>query len=511
MPLTRRRFLHGAAAAAVWPWTVRGWQAPPEPDRRFQHGVASGDPLADRVILWTRVTPPAARGATGPIPVRWRIAEDERLSRVAAAGTIDAVPERDFTVKIDASALRAGATYYYAFDADGEQSPIGRTRTLPARGIDRVRLAQVSCSNYPTGYFNVYRRLAERDDLDAVIHLGDYIYEFASARYADPSLPRSVRPAGETVTLHDYRTRYAVYRRDPDLQAVHQQHPFIVVWDDHELANDAWSGGAANHGPDDGDWRVRQQAAWQAYREWLPIRESGEPGIRLYRGFRFGELVDLTMLDTRGLRDRQVAPGRPGITDPRRSLLGAAQEAWLADSLRASQLAGTRWRIIGQQVLFSSLTLPGMTVQRTDVWDGYPAARDRVFDMFARDRITDVAILTGDIHSSWALDVARNPWTGYDPNTGRGAVAVEIVTPAVSSPPLFSTAVQRDLARLMQPLARHLKFLDGDHRGYVLLDVTADRLQADWYVVPTVAERSAAEARAARFVCERGAGRLARA
>jgi len=513
MALSRRAFLHTtAAAAAAWPLTVRGWQTPPGAQSGlFRHGVASGDPLTDRVILWTRVTPPAGHNDSKPLEVRWRVASDEKMSNIVARGTAQAAAERDFTVKVDAGNLKPGATCYYAFDSGGEQSSIGRTKTLPDRGAQRLRLGQVSCSNYPTGYFNVYRCLANRPDLDAVVHLGDYIYEFATGRYSDPSISRSVQPVSEIVTLADYRTRYAYYRNDPDLQAVHRQHPFIVVWDDHELANDAWSGGAGNHDATQGEWKVRQRAAYRAYLEWMPIREVSATEIRLYRRFAFGGLADLIMLDTRGLRDQQVTGGDKGaFADPRRTLLGGAQESWLSDTLRASQKSGTQWRILGQQILFSPLTAPGMAVLRPDVWDGYPAARERMFDMIDSERITDVAILTGDIHSSWALDVPRDPWsaTTYDAKTASGSRAVEIVTPAVSSPPMFSSQAQRDVATMLQPLARHLKFLEGDSRGYVLLDVTPKTLQADWYFVPTVTQRTDQEKRAARFVCERGSSHL---
>jgi alkaline phosphatase D len=513
MRITRREFINTAAAsAAVVPFALRAEQAAPDPALRlFRHGVASGDPLADRVILWTRVSPPA-RSATGPIDVQWEIASDETLSQIVARGTAQAAPERDFTVKVDAGNLQPGRPYYYAFTAGGERTPIGRTKTLPERA-DRLRFASVSCANYPAGYFNVYRCLANRPDLDAVIHLGDYIYEFANGRYGDGTTSGRVPlPPGEATTLEDYRNRYATYRSDIDLQNAHRQHPFIVVWDDHESANDAWSGGAGNHDPQKGDWATRLNAAYRAYLEWMPIRESPQGGIRLYRSFKFGDLADLVMLDTRGLRDRQlVGTDAKGLADPARSILGAPQETWLFDQLRTSQRAGSRWRILGQQILFTPLSPPGLPVQRTDVWDGYPAARNRVFDFLASDTITDVAVLTGDIHSSWALDVPRNPWTGYTATTGTGSVAVELVTPAVSSPPLFAGTQQRDSARLLQALAPQLKYLDGEQRGYLLVDISSDRLQADWQHVATVTERSDTETRAASFVCERGSSRLARA
>ena len=511
MPITRRTFIQGAAASAVLiPLAVRAEQAAPDPALRlFRHGVASGDPLTTRVILWTRVTPAATRSASGPIDVQWQIASDEKLGQVVARGTAQAAAERDFTVKVDAGNLQPGRTYYYAFTTGGERSPVGRTKTLPDRA-DRLRFGTVSCSNYPAGYFNVYRCLANRSDLDAVIHLGDYIYEFANGRYGDGSASGRVPlPPGEASTLEDYRHRYATYRSDGDLQDAHRLHPFIVVWDDHESANDAWAGGAGNHDPGKGDWATRLSAAYRAYLEWMPIRESKETGIHLYRAFRFGDLADVVMLDTRGLRDQQ-APGNDAKTlaDPKRSLLGAAQEAWLFDQLRASQRAGSPWRILGQQILFATLSFPGLPVANPDLWDGYQPARNRLFDLLASDKITDVAILTGDIHSSWAFDVPRNPWSGYDPTTGAGSVAVELVTPAVSSPPFFASAELRERAAKLRPLARHLKFLEGERNGYMLLDVTRNRIQAEWYHVPTVAQRTDTETRAASFVCERGSSRL---
>jgi alkaline phosphatase D len=351
MPITRRKFIQGAAAsAALIPLAIRADQSAPDSAQRlFRHGVASGDPLTDRVMLWTRVTAPATRSATGPIDVQWVVASDEALLQVVARGASQAAMERDFTVKVDAGGLSPGRMYYYAFIAGGERSPIGRTKTLPDRA-DRLRVASVSCSNYPAGYFNVYRRLAARDDLDAVIHLGDYIYEFANGRYGDGSASGRVPlRAGEASTLEDYRDRYATYRSDVDLQEAHRRHPFIAVWDDHESANDAWSGGAGNHSSSQGSWATRLAAAYRAYLEWMPIRESADPRIHLYRSFRFGDLVDLIMLDTRGLRDQQaLATDATMLADPSRSLLGAAQEAWFFDELRSSQRAGSRWRLIGQ-------------------------------------------------------------------------------------------------------------------------------------------------------------------
>ena len=442
MRLDRRDFLWSTAACGlVLPVGLRA-QAPPAGDR-FPHGVASGDPLADRVVLWTRVRPALSRTPD----VRWQVAEDPAFARVVASGAVRTAAVRDFTVKVDAGGLEPATTYYYRFQADGAASPIGRTRTLPREGASHLRLALVSCSNYPYGFFNVYARLAARADLDAVLHLGDYIYEFENGRYGDgTALGRVPRPAGETVSLADYRERYATYRADPDLQEVHRQHPFITVWDDHELANNAWREGAQNHQPEsEGDWRPRRDAAWRAYLEWMPVREQPDLAPRLYRSFRFGGLADLVMLDTRSRRDLQA--GRDDVArlaDPGRSMLGAAQEAWCFDELRESQRAATPWRLLGQQVLFARMTPAGRSVQNADNWDGYQGARERVLDVLERERVRDVVVLTGDVHSSWAMDVPRSAWSGYSARTGEGSLAVEIVTPAVSSPPIFRDGQGRE-------------------------------------------------------------------
>jgi alkaline phosphatase D len=513
MPSSRRQFIGGALGSlALWPSLVWAGRQAADPGRVFRHGVASGDPLTDRVMLWTRVTPAAGAGA-GALRVTWRIADDERLERTVAQGSVETSAARDFTVKIDAGSLRPGRTYYYAFESGGERSPIGHTRTLPQDDVSRVRFASVSCANYPAGYFNVYRCLANRDDLDAVVHLGDYIYEFANGVYGDGSgSGRVPMPAGEATTLADYRMRYASYRSDVDLQAAHQKHPFIAVWDDHEVINDWWRDGAPRHDARRGDWRVRLAGALQAYREWMPVRETASGTFQLYRSFRFGRLADLLMLDTRSYRDRQ-SPARDTaqLTDPSRTFMGAAQEAWFISGLQRSQRDGTGWRVIGQQTIFSPLTPPGMPPQNPDMWEGYPAARARIFDAIESNKLSNLAILTGDIHSSWALDVARNPLGGYTASSGAGSLAVELITPAISSPPLFASAALKEQTSLLQLAAPHLKFFDGEHRGYVLVDITKARLQSEWYHVPAVDVRSPEESRAAAFVCEAGSSRLAKA
>jgi alkaline phosphatase D len=501
MRLNRRAFLMATAVPALarplTPYSARDDAA-----TTFPNGVASGDPLADRVVLWTRTAP-----RSGTVDVDWRIALDPALSRVVGRGTTRTGPLRDFTVKVDGGGLEPATTYYYAFSVGRRRSAVGRTRTLPANRAERLRLAVVSCSNYPYGFFNAYGCIAARPDLDAVLHLGDYTYEFENGRYGDGAkLGRLPQPLGETVSLADYRLRYATYRSDPDLREAHRQHPFINVWDDHELANNAWRDGAQNHQPDkEGPWDARRAAAYQAYLEWMPVREQYGLNPRLYRSFRFGTLADLVMLDARALRDQQVAPDNlEALADPRRTMLGSAQEEWCFDELRTSQRNATAWRLLGQQVLFTRMTPAGQKVRNADTWDGYQAARERMLDVIGGERIRDVVILTGDVHSSWAMDVPRSPWGDYRAASGEGSLAVEFSTPAISSPPVFADGQGRERAAALKVMLPHLKFMDGENRGYVLLDVTETRVQTDYYFVATVDERSRQERHAASLVTERG-------
>jgi len=448
-------------------------------------------------VLWTRVTP----GTPGEVvDVGWMVARDARMTRPVASGSIRTTAARDYTVKLDAVALEPGTTYYYRFSSRGARSVIGRTRTLPSRPTPRVRLAIVSCSNFPFGFFNVYARIAARPDLTAVLHLGDYIYEYANGQYGNRNdgdgrpLNRVPFPDRELVTLEDYRARYAQYREDPDLQAAHRQHPFIAVWDDHEFANDAWRDGAENHQPSEGPWPARKGAAIRAWREWMPVREiPSETEYHLYREFAFGDLADLMMLDTRiEGRDLQAArTDTASVERASRQILGRTQEEWLFENLRDSTAAGKPWQILGQQVMFSPQTAAGAATPNADSWDGYRAARARVLDAAAAAGSKHLVVLTGDVHSSWGYDIAPNPFDPkrYDPRTGQGAVGTEIITPAVSSPPGFNPS------QTAQILAGrpHLKYFSTEYRGYVVLDLTREQLQAEWWSVPTVLERTPAE------------------
>ena len=482
MTHTRRSFLAAAAAAGAAPILLGDPllrllpSVAAQARKVFRHGVASGDPLADRVILWTRVS---GSGLTARPRVRWEIARDEAFRQIAGRGELFTNASRDFTVKIDVPHLEPGSTYYYRFEAEGERSPVGRTRTLPGADVSRLRLALTSCSNMPFGYFNAYRGLASRHDLDAVLHLGDYIYEYANGRYGDGTkFGRASLPDREIVSLEDYRTRHAQYKTDPDLQEAHRQHPWIVVWDDHEFANNAWRDGAQNHQPDtEGAWPERRDAAVRAYYEWMPIRDQEAPRR---------EQLEL-------------------IEDPARSILGPTQEQWLFAELAQSKKRGATWQLLGQQVMFSPMAPSGQPAGNKDAWDGYRPARNRVLDFVADHQISNTVVLTGDVHSSWAYDVTKDPWSGYDPTTGRGTTAIEIVTPSVTSPSGWGDAGAAK-ERLTKLLAErpHLKWAEGLSKGYVLLDLTPSAVQADWYFVDTIESREHRASFAKGFRSEAG-------
>lgn len=463
------------------------WPAPVGSAAPFLHGVASGDPLADAVILWTRVTPPSDAGDS--IAVEWRVARDRELSDVIAHGSALALGADDYTLHVDVSGLSPGTTYYYQFHALGQPSQRGRTKTLPVGDVARARLAITSCANYPAGFFNAYAQLAG-SDLDLVLHLGDYLYEYGNGTLGDGSpIGRVPDPPSEIVSLDDYRRRHAQYKTDADLQELHRQHAWVVIWDDHEIADNAYRDGAFNHQPSlEGDYATRRANALRAYFEWMPLRRAPEPD-QIYRSFSCGSLLDLLLLDTRIIgRDQQVnACDVERLGSSERQLLGSAQEAWLAAELTASQARGSRWRFIGQQVIFAPLarSMRGC-VSSSDEWDGYAASRERLLDVLEQGGIDNVVMLTGDAHSAWGIDVARDPFdpAGYDPASGRGSRLVELVTPAVSSP---ASGAPAEAILRSHP---HVKFANQTRQGYVVVDVTPERTRAEWYFVGTVRERS---------------------
>lgn len=536
--LTRRGFIGAAGAGAL----AVGLPATAGPaaaeSSAFRHGVASGDPLPDRVILWTRVTPSAAstpgsgRGAASTL--RWEISRNRDFGTVLAHGSIDTDASRDHTVKVDASGLHPATAYWYRFRVTGGPvagavSPVGRTRTAPAAGasVDRLRFGVVSCSNWEAGYFSSYRFLADRTDLDAVVHLGDYIYEYGPGEYTGKDgVFRRHRPARDIVSLADYRIRHGQYKTDPDLQAVHRQHPFIATWDDHEAANDQWSGGAENHTSSQGSWATRKAHADRAYFEWMPVRPrvSGD-NRHIYRRLAFGDLLELSMLDLRTYRDISAERFSREADDPARTITGKRQMEWLTNSITTSDAA---WQIVGNSVMISPLLIPPLDPARTkvitdlvgvpedgiafngDQWDGYVADRRRLLAAIDDAGKKNVVFITGDIHMSWANDIPRKV-ADYP---GAGTVATEFVVPSVTSNNLDDIVkvpahtVGGVASAAITATNRHTRWVDTDEHGYGVLTVTQAEARMDWYFVDDLTDRNTAQRRAQSWVVRSGSRRM---
>lgn len=523
--IRRRTFLQlgaGAAALATTAATSRP-AAAQGVGGVFRHGVASGDPLPHGILLWTRVTPSddaaPGSGLGAPTEVAWDIGRDEALTDVVATGTMGSSAASDHTIRVSAEGLDPDTTYWYRFRALDETSPVGRTRTAPAPDADvaSLRLGVVSCSNWEGGWFSAYRHLGDRDDLDAVLHLGDYLYEYGAGGYGPGSgFGRTHDPAVEMTTLEHYRRRHAQYKTDPDLARLHQRYAFITTIDDHEAADNSWRSGAVNHQPGEGDWAQRRAEALQAYFEWMPIRRaegSAEP-TRVYRQLRFGSLAELFVLDERTYRSEQVQ-GLAGdlfvtsaeVGDTGRTLLGTEQAEWLDAGLRASS---AQWKVIGNPVMFAPLVLGELPdaggaelatvlatlgiapplVVNADQWDGYRAEQATFTARFGE--VGGVVLLTGDIHSSWAAEIPADPGT-YLPGVGGATTAVEFVVPAVTSDS-FSAAIAsagvpgaEDLAPLLPTVVTTagpwFKYLDPDRHGFGVFEVTAAAAQLDWFYV----------------------------
>lgn len=580
---SRRKFITGFLPAAVSAplFANRSATAPDSDAPIFRHGVASGDPLQHAVILWTRVSIKKNR-----ITVKWQLSTDVEFRTVLKSGKVKTSSRHDYTVKVDATGLQPATTYYYRFKVGKIISPIGTTKTLPVGDVSQVKLGLVSCANYSFGHFNVYRCLAEREDLDAIVHLGDYLYEYEvggyDSEYAE-AMGRTVFPRHEVVSLDDYRGRHAQYKSDLDLQALHARYPFITSWDDHETANDSWRLGAQNHNDGEGKWVRRKRQAVRAYYEWMPIREpENRRKACNYRAFQFGNLATLIMLESRlcgrdqaldydkdlplqerafdfsdpqhprlieaGHRQDKTADVRriavpfdvsgaqpKPITDyarieslnpkdlphgiaflpdierfkravlaaPSRDMLGSEQEAWLAEQLQASKQASIPWQLIGNQTLMANVNAPDLKASLSaaeidamipraqrfvelsnhtlpynlDAWDGYPAARQRVLDAFLREA-NNTVVLSGDTHNAWANEIAQD---------GRN-YCVEIGVPSVTSPGI-SQMLQLDagkFAKMLQDRNPHIRYSNTKDRGYVVLSLGAQQMQADYYFVDTI-------------------------
>ncbi|MEU4152319.1 alkaline phosphatase D family protein [Streptomyces sp. NPDC026659] len=483
----------------------------------FAHGVASGDPLPDGVLLWTRVTPtPEALPGSGVGPdtdVSWVVARDKALTSVVATGSTTATAAADHTVKADIRGLAPATDYWFRFSSGGTDSPVARTRTAPApdANVAGLRFGVVSCANWEAGYFSSYRHLAARGDLDAWLHLGDYIYEYGTGQYGTrDKVVRPHAPTHEILTLADYRVRHATYKTDPDLQALHLKAPVVAIWDDHEFADNAWSGGASNHTEGaEGTWSARQAAAKQAYFEWMPVR----PAVAgtTYRRLRFGKLADLSLLDLRSFRSQQAATASGTVDDPDRTLTGRAQLDWLKAGLKASD---TKWRLVGNSVMISPFSVGSLSADllkplakllglpqegialNTDQWDGYTDDRRELLAHLRTNAIGNTVFLTGDIHMAWANDVP------YDAGTYplSASAATEFVVTSLTSDNLDDIVkvpegtVSALAAPVIRAANRHVHWVDTDRHGYGVLDITADRAQMDYYVVSDRSDPNATSA-----------------
>lgn len=539
---SRRSVLKGAALGAVamvGPLRVFDVAAAAAPAHNgvFGYGVASGDPTGDAVVIWTRATPPPERGVVAtpgsglghPMRVHWEVARDPQFRCVVRNDSVMTNASSDHTVKVDVRDLDPYTRYFYRFRANGETSPVGETRTAPDDGdeVHALRFGLVSCSAYTGGYFSAYRALGERDDLDFVLHVGDYIYEYGNGadRYGPIELAgkRDGMPATETLDLAGYRLRHALHKADPDLSFAHRRHPWITIFDDHEVANNAWATGAENHTPGtEGSFAARRQAAYQAYLEWMPFRLPEQrrvphQGIRFFKRFHFGPLGDLSVVETRQNRSAQVdvppftktgggfiPTGTPAVdaqlADPSRHLPEPEQMDWLKDGIARR---GRRWHLIGNQVVFTPVRFPGavlgapanLTMLNSDQWDGYQADQTNLITHLAAQspHAGDVVVLTGDIHSSWAMDIPTKLGAGYT------SAGVEFVCPSVTSdgfyelvrgslpkgtPASAAVAATQQITSTLTTVNPWIKFLDGLGHGFTLIDVTPDRVQADFHHTP---------------------------
>ncbi|MEL0639623.1 alkaline phosphatase D family protein [Pseudoalteromonas aliena] len=504
----------------------------------FKHGVASGDPLNNALIIWTRAT---TSQSSFEVTVAWELASDSQFKNIIRSGREKTDKSRDFTIKIDVQDLAPNTEYFYRFMGLNTQSPIGRAKTLPINNVEQIKMAVVSCSNYPAGYFNAYTDAAKQKDLDVVLHLGDYIYEYPMGGYATENAEKIGRQlaadnSGEIITLSDYRKRYAIYRTDQGLQALHAAAPFIAIWDDHEVTNDTYKSGAENHTPDEGDFFKRRAAAIQAYYEWLPIRPPmGESSPQIYRTFDFGNLISLHMLDTRVIaRDKQlaysdyknletkkmdVARFASDLHNPKRQLLGNTQLNWLTSAITESN---AKWQILGQQVLMTKMWLPTEIFSQSDrtkipqvlkelvaikkavlankavtpaqlarvntlmpynldAWDGYPSEREALYkSVTALNK--KLVVVAGDTH---------NAWHGTLKNAKGESVGVEFATPGVTSPGMehylaLNTAQAKQMADSLSLLINDLNYCDLSHRGYMLLTITKEQITTDWRYVDNI-------------------------
>lgn len=552
--ITRRGILGvltASTAAACSPKTPTLLSAATQASRgTFAHGIASGDPTAEAVILWTRITPddPAA----GAVEVIWEMAKGVGFGSLAASGTVTTNAARDWTVKVDARGLEGDEPYYFRFRIGDKVSPVGRTKTLPNQAVKSARFAVVSCANWEHGYFNAYDHIARQDHFDAFIHLGDYYYEYGAGTYdsgSDIEIPRRHVPEHEIITLDDYRLRHGQYRSDACLQNVTAKMPMIAIWDDHETSNDSWKGGAQNHQDDEGAWDDRRQAALRAYYEWMPIREPRKGRMRsdIFRSYDWGDLLTLVTVETR-LKARAEpfeienhyaeikAAGNADtfkaekLRDPSREMLGEVQSDFIVDTLKASKESGTAWRVMANQVIMGRLLTTDMTpyidedamkVIETDwpgvrdnialskynlpvypdSWDGYPVARENFYQRLIQEDIKDIVVLTGDAHEFWLNDLTAE--------TGE-KVGVECVTTSVSSKTLtaYLGSATEDYSLLLTQSNPDARYYNALHNGYIDFALTRSKATVRMMGVSTVKSQDYTASEIAQFTIKPDKGSL---
>ncbi len=480
-------------------------------------------------MLWTRVS-----GFSAPITVNWKIANDQEFADIVGQGHVETSASRDYTVNIVADKLRPGQSYFYQFSVAGTESPPGQTKTLPTGHLDQLVLAIATCSNFPFGYFNAYDAIGNDTTVDAVVHLGDYIYEYDENGYGGETGKRIGRihePRHETVSLADYRQRHAQYKADAGSMTMHARHPLIAIWDDHESANNPWMGGAQNHQSDEGEWEARRRASLQAYFEWMPVRPPA-PGSAMqeyWRHYKFGDLVSLITLESRHTgRSKQIEYGdldrftnaeeaqayyKNVIGAGERNFLSADMENFLATELRESVATKRRWRVIGNQSVIAksvepdidspyfsqlrdSLDLPAQATLDhltrlgklgvngdLDSWSGYPAARERFYQLANNAGARDLLVLAGDSHSFWANELYMDDGQ---------SMGVELGSTGVTSPRSLLSLGLDGLRQYDTALAnanREIVWADGRHRGYIRLDINHDSARADFVAISNIESR----------------------
>ena len=486
------------------PFNVNSHQKPLTEDyndklKPFYHGVASGDPYDDSVVIWTKVTPVQA----GEIEVKWEISTDANMNSIVNSGIMKTNSLDDYTTRVEVGGLLADTRYFYRFSSNGHYSVIGRTKTLPTGTVDSLSIGVVSCSNYEWGYFNSYRKLAEKE-VDFVLHLGDYIYEYGPGTYGDTTIGRKVRPPYEILKLGDYRERYSQYRLDPDLNEIHRRHPFICIWDDHEVTNDSYTTGAQNHQEGEGDYSERKRAAKKAYYEWIPIR--GESSDKHYRSFNIGSLAQLIMLDERLEGRTKPAESFNSINNESR-MLGETQLQWLYQQMESSS---SQWNIIGNSVIFSDLNLTGLRESKVnlDAWDGFPYEKNEILNFLNSNPAERTIFLTGDTHSSWAFQSPRSA-SQNGQNPVKQLLAMEFGTPSVNSGNSDERNSKEEVIAAQDKILAqnsHLKYVNLSDHGYMILTLYRDGGKADWYYVDNLRSRQANEslAKSVRFTVSEG-------